>query len=123
MWLTVDNIEEKDSTVIVALPDVPHIVGSGQSVGGVVSETVGATTEVDDTPIQVSKVAMYPSRTEMPLCNSSNALCLAANVSSSMLAMEKIALTQARWIVFLRHLLMIPPVHGNKRSKESMRSL
>lgn len=53
MWLTVDNIEEKDSTVIAELPDVPHIVGSGQSVGGVVSETVGASTETENSPIQV----------------------------------------------------------------------
>ncbi|GAB0095576.1 KIAA0100 [Sergentomyia squamirostris] len=44
MWLTVDNIQEKDkeATVINELPDIPHLVGSGQSVGGVVSETVGA---------------------------------------------------------------------------------
>lgn len=44
MWLTVDNIQEKDkdATVINELPDLPHLVGSGQSVGGVVSETVGA---------------------------------------------------------------------------------
>lgn len=43
MWLTVDNIQEKDkdATVINELPDLPHLVGSGQSVGGVVSETVG----------------------------------------------------------------------------------
>ncbi|XP_058805315.1 protein hobbit isoform X2 [Phymastichus coffea] len=41
MWLTLDNIQEKDSTVIVGLPDVPALVGSGQSVGGVVSQTVG----------------------------------------------------------------------------------
>ncbi|XP_076682699.1 bridge-like lipid transfer protein family member hobbit isoform X2 [Andrena cerasifolii] len=41
MWLTLDNIQEKDSTVIAGLPDVPALVGSGQSVGGVVSETVG----------------------------------------------------------------------------------
>lgn len=44
MWLTLDNIQEKDkdATVISDLPDIPHLVGSGQSVGGVVSETVGA---------------------------------------------------------------------------------
>lgn len=44
MWLTLDNIEEKDRepTVISALPDLPQLVGSGHSVGGVVSETVGA---------------------------------------------------------------------------------
>ncbi|XP_015603116.1 protein KIAA0100 isoform X2 [Cephus cinctus] len=41
MWLTLDNIQEKDSTVIAELPDVPALVGSGQSVGGVVSQTVG----------------------------------------------------------------------------------
>lgn len=41
MWLTLDNIQEKDSTVISDLPDVPALVGSGQSVGGVVSQTVG----------------------------------------------------------------------------------
>ncbi|XP_076649590.1 bridge-like lipid transfer protein family member hobbit isoform X1 [Halictus rubicundus] len=41
MWLTLDNIQEKDSTVIADLPDVPALVGSGQSVGGVVSQTVG----------------------------------------------------------------------------------
>ncbi|XP_011503485.1 PREDICTED: UPF0378 protein KIAA0100 [Ceratosolen solmsi marchali] len=41
MWLTIDNIQEKDSTVIIGLPDVPALVGSGQSVGGVVSQTVG----------------------------------------------------------------------------------
>lgn len=44
MWLTLDNIQEKDkdAAVINDLPDIPHLVGSGQSVGGVVSETVGA---------------------------------------------------------------------------------
>ncbi|XP_034951381.1 protein KIAA0100 [Chelonus insularis] len=41
MWLSVDNIQEKDSTVISGFPDVPALVGSGQSVGGVVSQTVG----------------------------------------------------------------------------------
>ncbi|XP_020279424.1 protein KIAA0100 [Pseudomyrmex gracilis] len=41
MWLTLDNIQEKDSTIIAGLPDVPALVGSGQSVGGVVSQTVG----------------------------------------------------------------------------------
>ncbi|EDV96361.1 GH15243 [Drosophila grimshawi] len=44
MWLTVDNIQDKDETVINNhLPeDISHLVGSGRSVGGVVSETVGA---------------------------------------------------------------------------------
>ncbi|XP_030385749.1 protein KIAA0100 [Scaptodrosophila lebanonensis] len=43
MWLTVDNIQDKDETVINNMPeDISHLVGSGRSVGGVVSETVGA---------------------------------------------------------------------------------
>uniref|UniRef100_A0A0C9R695 KIAA0100 protein n=1 Tax=Fopius arisanus TaxID=64838 RepID=A0A0C9R695_9HYME len=41
MWLTLDNIQEKDSVTVSGLPDVPALVGSGQSVGGVVSQTVG----------------------------------------------------------------------------------
>ncbi|XP_071525678.1 protein hobbit isoform X2 [Panulirus ornatus] len=45
MWLTVDNIEEKDGQVI---SEVADIVGSGQSVGGVVSQTVGSMDEGDD---------------------------------------------------------------------------
>ena len=56
MWLSVDNIQEKDagSTVIADLPDLPHLVGSGQSVGGVVSETVGAGGSINEnTPLQV----------------------------------------------------------------------
>lgn len=55
MWLSVDNIQEKDagSTVIADLPDLPHLVGSGQSVGGVVSETVGAGNINENTPLQV----------------------------------------------------------------------
>lgn len=55
MWLSVDNIQEKDagSTVIADLPDLPHLVGSGQSVGGVVSETVGVGTVNENTPLQV----------------------------------------------------------------------
>jgi hypothetical protein len=55
MWLTIDNIEEKekDAAVIEKPADVPHIVGSGQSVGGIVSETVGVGTETENSPIQV----------------------------------------------------------------------
>ncbi|XP_053626336.2 protein hobbit isoform X2 [Cherax quadricarinatus] len=45
MWLTVDNIEEKDGQVI---NEVADIVGSGQSVGGVVSQTVGSMDEGHD---------------------------------------------------------------------------
>lgn len=37
-WLTLDNIEEKDNMVIA---DFADLVGSGQGVGGVVSNTVG----------------------------------------------------------------------------------
>ena len=54
MWLTIKNIQEKDSTVIVDFPDLPHIVGSGHSVGGVVSDTVGGTSvDKEDQPLQV----------------------------------------------------------------------
>jgi hypothetical protein len=67
MWLTVENIQEKESTVIADLPDLPHLVGSGQSVGGVVSETVGASSNIgENPPIQVgptlfSSVSAYSS--------------------------------------------------------------
>ncbi|XP_063241781.1 protein hobbit isoform X2 [Bacillus rossius redtenbacheri] len=56
MWLTVENIQEKDSTVIADLPDVPHLVGSGQSVGGVVSQTVGASSTCEDPPLQLQRI-------------------------------------------------------------------
>jgi len=36
-WLSVENIEERDTS---AISNIPDMVGSGQSVGGVVSETV-----------------------------------------------------------------------------------
>lgn len=42
MWLTVDNIQEKDETEISEPSEVPNMVGSGVSVGAVVSDTVGA---------------------------------------------------------------------------------
>lgn len=56
MWLNVENIQEKDidSTIISDLPDLPHLVGSGHSVGGVVSETVGASNVGENSPLQVS---------------------------------------------------------------------
>nr|XP_023019530.1 protein KIAA0100 [Leptinotarsa decemlineata] len=41
MWLTVDNIQEKESTEISEPSEVPNMVGSGVSVGAVVSDTVG----------------------------------------------------------------------------------
>lgn len=41
MWLTVDNIQEKESTQISEPSEVPNMVGSGVSVGAVVSDTVG----------------------------------------------------------------------------------
>jgi len=53
MWLNVSNIQEKDSAVIADLPDIPDMVGSGQSVGGVVSETVGASSAAENPPLQV----------------------------------------------------------------------
>lgn len=62
MWLTVDNIQEKDkdSTVINEFPDLPHLVGSGQSVGGVVSETVGGATGLhvsgEKLPLQLQRI-------------------------------------------------------------------
>lgn len=54
MWLTLDNIEEKDGQVI---NEVADIVGSGQSVGGVVSQTVGSMDEDDE--LQVSACIFY----------------------------------------------------------------
>ncbi|XP_021696070.1 protein KIAA0100 isoform X1 [Aedes aegypti] len=62
MWLTVDNIQEKDrgATVINEFPDLPHLVGSGQSVGGVVSETVGGVSgdvsRDGKSPIQLQRI-------------------------------------------------------------------
>uniref|UniRef100_A0A1A9X0V8 FMP27/BLTP2/Hobbit GFWDK motif-containing RBG unit domain-containing protein n=1 Tax=Glossina brevipalpis TaxID=37001 RepID=A0A1A9X0V8_9MUSC len=59
MWLTVENIQDKDDTVINDLPDIPHLVGSGRSVGGVVSETVGATSNEnsgESQPIQLQRI-------------------------------------------------------------------
>lgn len=60
MWLTVDNIQEKDSSaaVIADLPDVPHLVGSGQSVGGIVTETVGVSSvdEAKSSPAQLQRI-------------------------------------------------------------------
>lgn len=42
MWLTIDNIHEKESAEISEPAEVPNLVGSGVSVGAVVSDTVGA---------------------------------------------------------------------------------
>lgn len=42
MWLTVDNIHEKESAEFSEPAEVPNLVGSGVSVGAVVSDTVGA---------------------------------------------------------------------------------
>ncbi|KAG8224148.1 hypothetical protein J437_LFUL005482 [Ladona fulva] len=60
MWLTVDNIEVKEdgTRVIADLPDLPHLVGSGQSVGGVVSETVGGVSyeEGENSPVQLQRI-------------------------------------------------------------------
>lgn len=59
LWLTVENIQEKDSTVINDLPDLPHLVGSGSSVGGVVSETVGGFSGAEKglkAPIQLQRI-------------------------------------------------------------------
>ncbi|EDW79258.1 uncharacterized protein Dwil_GK25563 [Drosophila willistoni] len=60
MWLTVDNIQDKDETVINNLPeDISHLVGSGRSVGGVVSETVGAflsDNSGESQPVQLQRI-------------------------------------------------------------------
>ncbi|XP_015914174.1 protein hobbit [Parasteatoda tepidariorum] len=53
MWLSLDNIEERESMIISDLPD---LVGSGHSVGGVVSSTVGATSDPDSAPIQLQRI-------------------------------------------------------------------
>ncbi|CAH0563741.1 unnamed protein product [Brassicogethes aeneus] len=45
MWLTVDNIQEKESALISEPSEVPNLVGSGVSVGAVVSDTVGPSTD------------------------------------------------------------------------------
>jgi hypothetical protein len=82
MWLSVENIQEKDSTVIADVPDLPDLVGSGQSVGGVVSETVGASSNVGgNPPIQVSKhlcislsIHLHPTQKELEY--SSTSFCL-----------------------------------------------
>lgn len=56
MWLSVENIQEKDSKVIADLPDLPHLVGSGQSVGGVVSETVGGSSTGENPAMQLQRI-------------------------------------------------------------------
>ncbi|GFS83721.1 protein KIAA0100 [Nephila pilipes] len=53
MWLSIDNIEEKESMVISDLPD---LVGSGHSVGGVVSSTVGAVSNPESAPTQLQRI-------------------------------------------------------------------
>lgn len=56
MWLTVDNIQEKESTVISEIPQLPNMVGSGVSVGAVVSDTVGAVSVGENSPLQVKYI-------------------------------------------------------------------
>ncbi|KAG8178260.1 hypothetical protein JTE90_018807, partial [Oedothorax gibbosus] len=53
MWLSVDNIEERESMVISDLPD---LVGSGHSVGGVISNTVGAISNPESAPAQLQRI-------------------------------------------------------------------
>ncbi|KAK2723735.1 hypothetical protein QYM36_002172 [Artemia franciscana] len=50
MWLGVEHIGEKEVSHIL------DMVGSGQSVGGVVSETVGPSNDPDNTPIQLQRI-------------------------------------------------------------------
>ena len=55
-WLTLDNIEERNNRDIIELPD---LVGSGQSVGGVVSAEVGSIgneASGGTTPIQLQRI-------------------------------------------------------------------
>jgi hypothetical protein len=40
-WVSVEEIEEKGARSISTLPDVPSLVGSGHSAGGVLGSTVG----------------------------------------------------------------------------------
>lgn len=58
MWLTLDNIQEKDkdATIINELPDLPDLVGSGGSVGGVVSQTVGASGASLPTSVELQRI-------------------------------------------------------------------
>ncbi|XP_022903438.2 protein hobbit isoform X1 [Onthophagus taurus] len=59
MWLTVDNIQEKDSSSLnemAMISEVPNMVGSGVSVGAVVSDTVGASSLADNSPIQLQRI-------------------------------------------------------------------
>ncbi|XP_063892282.1 protein hobbit [Helicoverpa armigera] len=45
-WVSVEEIEERwQSTEISTLPDVPRLVGSGHSAGGVIGRTVGPSTD------------------------------------------------------------------------------
>ncbi|XP_064459763.1 protein hobbit-like [Ornithodoros turicata] len=53
MWLTLDNIEERGCMVI---SDPPDLVGSGQSVGGVVSSTVGGAPDPGEAPLQLQRI-------------------------------------------------------------------
>lgn len=62
MWLTVDNIEEKEGQVI---NEVADIVGSGQSVGGVVSQTVGSM-DKGDNELQVCRMNVLEVRCRCP---------------------------------------------------------
>ncbi|CAL8115614.1 unnamed protein product [Orchesella dallaii] len=52
-WLSVENIEERDTT---AISNIPDMVGSGQSVGGVVSETVGALSDESTESVQLQRI-------------------------------------------------------------------
>lgn len=40
----------------MVISDLPDLVGSGQSVGGVVSSTVGATSDPTSAPIQLQRI-------------------------------------------------------------------
>ncbi|UYV61491.1 KIAA0100 [Cordylochernes scorpioides] len=53
MWLSLDNIEQRQSFVIANIPD---LVGSGHSVGGIVSSIVGGTSDPSTAPLQLQRI-------------------------------------------------------------------
>ncbi|KAG7307371.1 hypothetical protein JYU34_007556 [Plutella xylostella] len=51
-WVSVEEISERYSADISALPDVPRLVGSGHSAGGVIGSTVGPSADHGLTQLQ-----------------------------------------------------------------------
>lgn len=86
MWLTIDNIQEKDETEISEPSEVPNMVGSGVSVGAVVSDTVGASSASQVTNYYIFK-STYSFSLLINIC-SCNASHPVANVNFFMQVME-----------------------------------